>query len=768
MNLQRWVIRVTGVVQGVGYRPFVYTLAGRSNIVGSVWNDQAGVVIDAVGLPATLRAFKLSLEFNAPPLAVIDSISHVECSLNKIPENFKIAESVKSMEVSSWVAPDYDVCEECLHEMRDSRDRRYRYPFINCTNCGPRYSIIRGMPYDRVKTTMCTFTMCCDCEREYLDPTSRRFHAQPIACPACGPEVELLDARGSLLHKNEAIAEAQHLLCRGKIVGIKSVGGFHLAVSAKDEVAVRNLRTRKKRDFKPFAVMVRDVETARAWAHVSEQEAVVLTSSARPIVLLQKKSSSEAQIIAPRNPMIGLMLPSAPLHYLLLEDPALDAIVMTSANLSGRPICYENHEALSLLKGVADCLLVHNRDIQRRVDDSVVRVTRVKDSTESLLTFVRRSRGYAPFPVQVALKGKCVIAYGAELKTTIAVSKHQQVFLSQHIGDLKNSLTLVAHEQCAKDLCQLIDVRPAIIACDMHPHFSATRSAMTNTEYPVIYVQHHHAHMASCMAENNLSGLTLGVIFDGTGYGTDGTIWGGEFLLGDYTCVRRVASIRPLKLLGGDAAVKEPSRVAVALLCDAFDDLNEISACNIFQRLGTERLKVYELMYRQKLNDVSCTSIGRLFDGVASLIGVCDTAEYEAQGPIELEGLLERDHSLAESYRYGLAHSENGLITIDYRDMIRQIVNDLADGVCRATISRKFHSTIVEALVAVSGELSRLFRVSQIVLSGGVFMNEFIMVNAYQRLKAIGLNPYFHKKLPPNDAGISYGQIAVAIASVQQ
>ncbi|MCP3751807.1 carbamoyltransferase HypF [Pseudomonas sp. SBB6] len=766
MNLQRWLIRVTGVVQGVGYRPFVYKLASRSGVLGSVWNDQAGVVIDAVGPAATLQAFKVCLKLNAPPLAVIDSVSYVESTFEELPEGFTIAASVKSTEVSSWVAPDYDVCEECLQEMRDPSDRRYRYPFINCTNCGPRYSIIRSMPYDRIKTTMCTFTMCRDCEREYLDPASRRFHAQPVACPDCGPEVELLDASGSLLHRNEAIVEARRLLAGGKILGVKSIGGFHLAVCASDEGAVKLLRKRKKRDSKPFAVMVRDVETARAWADVSEQEAAVLTSSARPIVLLRKRTSTVAEAIAPRNPMIGLMLPSAPLHYLLLEDPALDALVMTSANLSGRPICYENHEALGLLQGVADCLLVHNRDIQRRVDDSVVRVSQVKDWKEPLLTFFRRSRGYAPFPVSMALEGKSVLAYGAELKTTIAVSKQQQVFLSQHIGDLKNPLTLAAHEQCANDLCQLNDVRPALIACDMHPLFSATRSAMANTELPVMQVQHHHAHMASCMAENNLAGLTLGVIFDGTGYGTDGTIWGAEFLLGDYAAVRRVATIRPLKLLGGDAAVKDPSRVAVALLCDAFDSLDDIVSCDLFQRLGAERLRVYEVMYRRNVNSISCTSMGRLFDGVASLIGVCDTAEYEAQGPIELEGLLERSHSLAPCYSYGLVHSENGLITIDYREMIRQIVTDLAEGICRTRISRKFHSTVVDMISTVGEALTGRFHTRQIVLSGGVFLNEFLMLNAYQELKALGLNPYVHKKLPPNDAGISYGQIAVATASL--
>ncbi|WLI07440.1 carbamoyltransferase HypF [Pseudomonas sp. FP597] len=767
MNLQRWVIRVTGIVQGVGYRPFVYKLAGNTGVLGSVWNDQAGVVIDAVGLPATLQAFKISLEFSAPPLAVINSISHVECALYEIPECFKIAESVKSTEVSSWVAPDYDVCEECLQEMRDPRDRRYRYPFINCTNCGPRYSIIRSMPYDRIKTTMCTFTMCCDCEQEYLDPASRRFHAQPIACPNCGPEVELLDAGGALFHKTEAITEARRLLFGGKILGVKSIGGFHLAARANDEVAIKILRKRKKRDSKPFAVMVRDVETARTWADVSDQEAAVLTSSARPIVLLRKKTGTVAEAIAPRNPMIGLMLPSAPLHYLLLEDPTLGSLVMTSANLSGRPICYENHEALGLLKGMADCLLVHNRDIQRRVDDSVVRVTLLKGSNEPFLTFVRRSRGYAPFPVSVALEGKNVLAYGAELKTTIAVSKQQQVFVSQHIGDLKNNLTLAAHEQCAKDLCQLNDVRPAVIACDMHPLFSATRSAMANTELPVVQVQHHHAHMASCMAENNLAGLVLGVIFDGTGYGTDGTIWGAEFLLGDYTDVRRVATIRPLKLLGGDAAIKDPSRVAVALLCDAFESFGDIANCNLFQRLGAEKMRVYEVMYRRNVNSVSCTSMGRLFDGIASLIGVCDNAEYEAQGPIELEGLLGRDHSLACIYSYGLVQSETGLITIDYRAMVRQIVTDLAESICRATISRKFHSTIVDMIRTVCRELSARFQANQIVLSGGVFMNEFLLVNAYQQLKALGLNPHLHKNLPSNDAGISYGQIAVATASMK-
>lgn len=767
MNLQRWVIRISGVVQGVGYRPFVYKLASRLGVLGSVWNDQAGVVINVVGPPATLRTFIHDLEFKGPPLSVINSISYVICALDETPECFEIVESTYCASVSSWVAPDYDVCEECLQEMRDPGDRRHRYPFINCTNCGPRYSIIRSMPYDRKNTTMCSFSMCHDCEKEYLDPASRRFHAQPIACPICGPKVELWDNNGVLFHQNEAISEAQRLLVYGKILGVKGIGGFHLAVCASDEAAVKLLRERKKRDSKPFAVLVRDVETAKKWAEVSKHEAVVLTSSARPIVLLRKKLYTAAEAIAPRNPMIGLMLPSTPLHYLLLEGTTLDALVMTSANLSGKPICYENYEALSLLQSVADYLLLHNRDIQRRVDDSVVRVSELRGGDESFLTFFRRSRGYAPFPISMALEGESVLAYGAELKTTIAVSNQQQVFMSQHIGDLKNGLTLAAHEQCAKDLCKLNDVRPAFVACDLHPHFSATRIAMTNTNFPVIKVQHHHAHMASCMAENGLKGLALGVVFDGTGYGSDGTIWGAEFLLGNYTEVRRVATIRSLKLLGGEAVIKAPSRTALALLCDAFESLGEIQNCSLIRRLGAERVKVYEMMYRRNINSVSCTSMGRLFDGVASLIGVCDAPEYEAQGPIELEGLLERDHSLTCSYNYRVDHAVCGLLTIDYREMIREILIDLANGLSTAVISRKFHSTVVCMIENMCVELSGLFKVSQVVLSGGVFMNEFLMVNTYQKLKRLGLNIYVHRKLPPNDAGISYGQIAVATATAK-
>lgn len=762
--LKRWKIRVKGVVQGVGFRPFIYKLAAELKIVGSVWNDQAGVMIDAIGFPSSLEQLKSLIKHDAPPLAVVGVITIVEQNIDEIPSAFTISESVKFASVSSWVSPDYDVCQDCLREMRHPEDRRYSYPFINCTNCGPRYSIIRGMPYDRKNTTMHSFEMCTSCRTEYLDPTSRRFHAQPIACAECGPTLKLVGPEEFILTSEHALAQAKHLLKSGSILGVKSVGGFHLAVRANDIMAVQNLRRRKRRDSKPFAVMVRDLTTAHKWAEITKSEAEALSSSARPIVLLKKKLSSVSESIAPRNPMIGIMLPSAPLHYLLLDDLALDSLVMTSGNVSGKPICYEDGDALHLLDGIADYLLMHNRPIQRRVDDSVVRITQMVEGGEPCVIFLRRSRGYAPFPISTQFDRKKILAYGAELKTTIAVSKGKDVFVSQHIGDLKNSATFESHQQCAQDLCELNDIQPDVVACDMHPLFTTTKAAIGNAKLPIVQVQHHHAHMASCMAENNLQGLTLGVIFDGTGYGEDGTIWGGEFLVGDYSAVKRVATIRSIKLLGGDAAVKDPTRIAVSLLCDAFAGIDQLAEFRVCQRIGAERVKVYEAMHRRGINSISCTSMGRLFDGVASIIGVCDSAEYEAQGPIELEGLLGRDSSLADTYNYALDLTDEGIHSVDYRAMIRQVVRDLEDDVSLAVISRKFHSTIVGIICSVCCEISTQYQVRQIVLSGGVFMNEFLLVNSYKQLKEAGLDPFFHKQLPPNDANISYGQISVALS----
>ncbi|MEV6123910.1 carbamoyltransferase HypF [Streptomyces sp. NPDC052077] len=770
-------IRVSGVVQGVGYRPFVYKTALALQLTGWVLNDPEGVLIEVTGPPGVLDDFTDRLTGQAPPQARVTSVTVRELPPQQGPEDFAIRESVHTGSRSTIVPADGHVCADCLAELRDPADRRHRYPFINCTNCGPRYSIVKALPYDRAQTTMAAFTMCPDCAREYTDPLDRRYHAQPNACRDCGPRLLLADAHGDLREGEDALDATVRALAAGRIVAVKSVGGFHLAVDARNAEAIDRLRAGKRRDSKPFAVMARDLDTVAGFAEFSTAEAGLLGSPSRPIVLVRKRPGGLPEAIAPRNPNLGVMLPSAPQHHLLVDSDGLSALVMTSGNISGYPIAYRNEEALEHLFAVADLVLHNDRDIETRVDDSLVRHSTHPGLDRPVVSFLRRSRGYAPYPVEVGTELAPLVAYGAELKTTVALSSGTRVYLSQHIGDLKNDETWESHQQTARHLAALHELTPRHAAVDLHPQFRATRLALgaQGGEFEdVVQVQHHHAHMASCMAENRLSGTTLGVVFDGAGYGEDGTTWGGEFLLGTYREARRVAHLRTVPLLGGDRAVREPVRTGFALALDTFGDPGAAAAAfPVLETLDDQQRHVFTTMVRRGINAPPASSMGRLFDAVAALLDITTHAEYEAQGPIELEGLLERDLTMAapgERYRFGhdiLA----GTTEIDPRPVVRAMAADLAAGADTATISRRFHSGVVDMVVArcravrdaEDGPATR-----QVVLSGGVFLNEFLLVNCLVELGRDGFDTHCQQQVPTNDGGIALGQIMVANARLAE
>ncbi|ASW04037.1 carbamoyltransferase HypF [Paraburkholderia aromaticivorans] len=763
-------IRVTGVVQGVGFRPFVYRLATTRRLCGWVLNDPDGVLLEVEGAAHVLSDFVAALQSELPPLARITSLqSEAVTPLRDDAESFAIRESKYSGSRLALMPIDSCMCDACLAEMRDPANRRYRYPFINCTNCGPRYSLIDAIPYDRANTTMRDFPMCAACEAEYNDPSNRRFHAQPNACPVCGPQLALHDADGRLAEGDEAMVATLEALGAGLTVAVKSVGGFHLVVDARNRAAVARLRERKRRPSKPFALMVSSVNAVREYASCREDEARWLTSTGRPIVLLRKLDGGDlADNIAPRNPNLGFMLPSAPLHELLLGDPALPVLVMTSGNVSGHPIAYRNEEALARLFEVCDRVLLHNRDISVRIDDSVVRCSSHPDLPEPQISFLRRARGFAPYSIETAQPLAPVLAYGAELKTTVALAGPGRVYVSQHVGDLSNDETLRSHQGIAAHLADLYALAPELAACDLHPSFHSTRLAAL-AYARCEQVQHHHAHMAACMAENGLAGPAIGVIFDGTGYGPDGTIWGGEFFVGDALEVRRTGHLRPLSLLGGDKAVREPVRTALALALESFDgDVAVLSQVPVLAALEKQARQVYTKMWQNHINVTRATSMGRLFDGVAALTGICTKAEYEAQGPIELEGLLGRDLAMSEPYEYGTDESADVDFELDYRPLVRQIVADVSAGVAPATISRRFHSTLVHAIAALCGRLRDTYSLDTVVLSGGVFVNEFLLVNSLLELRRTGFDVHCHREVPTNDGGIALGQVVVASARCRE
>ncbi|TGB98142.1 carbamoyltransferase HypF [Escherichia sp. E2661] len=758
--------RVCGIVQGVGFRPFVHRLARTHGATGWVLNDSEGVLLELQASSQTINNIIDELISQPPPLARITDIYKVELE-KPAPyySGFDIRKSNNLSNMDTIVPPDSNVCKDCLREMNDPSNHRYRYAFINCTNCGPRYSIICGMPYDRAQTTMQSFIMCPQCNKEYHDIEDRRYHAQPNACPVCGPQLQLTDKDGVSISANDIIRFTIDRLKEGAIVAIKSLGGFHLVVDASNVDAVRELRRRKRRDAKPFAVMVADSESAARWAVVTPDDISLLESGPRPIVLLRKRSQTLPEVVAPKNPNLGVMLPSTPVQHMLLADPELPVVIMTSGNISGQPIVIDNNDAIEQLGKIADYFVLNNRDIRTRVDDSVVRVIKRKNTPDAQISFLRRSRGYAPYPVHLPYSVGNVVAFGAELKTTISIGKGKQVFISQHIGDLKNDTTFKSHLDCIKHLQGLLAIEKAdILACDLHPAFRSTRSALENAEIRVIQVQHHHAHMAACMAENGLSGKTIGVIFDGTGYGSDGTIWGGEFLFGDFESVERVAHLRPMLLPGGDKAVKEPIRMAISLLVETYgENVESYITLPAILDLSENRREVFTWMVARKINTTMTSSMGRLFDGVSALIGICSEIEYEAQAAIEMEALLKKDFHMVEPFTYIIDEIHNGDISVDYRPLVKELVQSiLVNNINQEDLSRRFHSTIVHIIATVCSLLSERYGTDQIVLSGGVFCNEFLLVNTLDELESRGLKPYCHKLVPGNDGCISLGQVVVA------
>jgi len=745
----RLVIR--GAVQGVGFRPFIYRLATELGLKGWVLNSAQGVFIEVEGPAETLQQFVRRVESDRPPRAFIQSLE--QSILDPIGYTaFEIRHSEESGEKVALILPDIATCPDCLREIFDPADRRYRYPFTNCTNCGPRYSIIEALPYDRPNTTMKAFNMCPRCREEYENPADRRFHAQPNACPECGPHLELWDEQGTCLARyHEALLQAAEAIREGRIVAVKGLGGFHLIVDARNDAAIRRLRERKRREEKPFALMYPSLEQVIAHCEVNEAEERVLRSPESPIVLLRRREiKAVAPSVAPNNPYLGVMLPYTPLHHLLMHELGFP-VVATSGNLSDEPICTDEREALHRLAGIADLFLVHNRPIARHVDDSVVRVLLGRELV------LRRARGYAPLPVLVKQPLPPLLAVGAHLKNTVALSVGNQVFISQHIGDLETSQALEAFHRVITDVKELWEHQPQAVACDMHPDYLSTQTAY-KMGIPVVPVQHHVAHILSCMAENELEPPVLGISWDGTGYGTDGTIWGGEFLLIHQAGWQRFAHLRPFRLPGGDRAIKEPRRSALGVLYERYGE----QAFQTLRGVFTEQeLTALSQMLRRGINAPITTSAGRLFDAVACLVGLRQVVNYEGQAAMELEFRL---HGVTtdESYPFTVDHtSSDARVLLDWRPMLPELLLDVAAGVPVGWISARFHNMLVEMMVAVAKRAG----VECIALSGGCFQNAYLTERAVQRLRAEGFRPYWHQRVPPNDGGIALGQIVGASGS---
>lgn len=761
-------IHITGVVQGVGFRPFVYGLATRYGLRGWVCNTSAGVDIEVDGASDVLAQFVADLSTQAPPLARIDSIDVAEIASNGFAA-FEIRHSESNPNDFLPISPDITLCDECRRELFDPADRRYLYPFINCTNCGPRFTIIKDIPYDRPFTTMADFVMCEDCAKEYADPLNRRFHAQPVACPKCGPKVWLVEKETNRQVSAAAIDAVQQLLAAGKIVAIKGLGGFHLACDATDDEAVLKLRERKGRIDKPFALMAPSVEVIEQFCAVTPEERTLLESKAHPIVLLKKKASSISANVAPGQATIGFMLPYTPLHELLFHPAYAQLstrelvgcqassliphpLVMTSGNFSEEPIATDNDDALNRLAPLADAFLLHNRDIHVRCDDSVVRVLEGRELP------IRRSRGYAPYPVKLSFTVPTVLAAGAELKNTFCVTRENYAFLSQHIGDLENYETLRSFKDGIAHFEQLFRIKPEIIAYDLHPNYLATRYALERAErdgLKSIGVQHHHAHIAACMAEHGLHGdrSVIGVAFDGTGYGTDGAIWGGEFLIADYRGFERAAHLEYMPLPGGDAATKHPYRIALSYLRQAgiawADDLAPAKAAG---SIGQATLRQ---QIAANLNTFATSSMGRLFDAIASICGVRQTVNYEGQAAIEFEALA--DEAEQGIYPFEIDRSE-----IKLSALLHAVIADVRSGVPILLISARFHNGLAELVLEICTMIRRERGLREVALSGGVFQNVTLLRKTLDRLRNADFVVYTHHLVPPNDGGLALGQAVIA------
>lgn len=759
----RAVMSVNGIVQGVGFRPFVYNLALRCHICGWVNNFPGGVHIEAEGTEESVQTFIRCLKQEAPPVSSIDTFQ-VEYAAALGYSNFEIRKSSFESVPDAYISADIAVCQDCLNEMNDPKNRRYRYPFINCTNCGPRFTITSGIPYDRVNTTMNVFPMCVECAKEYHDPANRRFHAQPVACEQCGPSLFLLDSQGKQIAQDRELEKSVELLKAGKILAVKGVGGYHLACDAKNISAVRELRKRKARDGKPFALMAKDIETVNRYCFVGETESEILQSVRRPIVLLERKPGTElgAELISPDNNKLGIMLPYTPLHYLLFDD-GIEMLVMTSGNRSGEPIYYKDDEAFEGLRGIADYFLTNNREIFIRTDDSVTSVFRGREF------ILRRSRGYVPFPLDIS-SAICfakhptdipsVLACGGELKNTFCLTKGNKAFLSHHIGDMENLETLASFETGIEHFKKIFSIVPKAVAFDMHPDYFSTKyaDALTGTEkFPI---QHHHAHIASCMAENKITGKVIGVAFDGTGYGDDGNIWGGEFFTGDYSTFERRAHFEYIPLPGGDAGIQEPWRMAVSYLAQAYGGDTIPRSLPFLAHIDPQKVDIVIRQIERKINTPLTSSMGRLFDAVSSLTGLCNVIEYEGQAAIRLE----REANAKETCRYPYVIIPDGAgYQIRILPMIRAITEDVLQGAEKSQIAGVFHHTIAGLTLDICRLLRQQCGLSDVVLSGGVFQNRLLLGLTINNLTSDGFQVYSHGKVPTNDGGISLGQAAIVL-----
>ncbi len=781
-QLKTYQVQINGIVQGVGFRPFVYGLADRFNINGWVRNTSGGVDIEVSGPKDILDQFIFCLENEAPPLAQIDSIRFEDIKFDHF-NSFQILHSQAVEGGFQPISPDVSICVDCLSELFDPSNRRHRYPFINCTNCGPRFTIIKDIPYDRPKTTMAGFSLCPSCQKEYENPLDRRFHAQPVACPTCGPQVWLefteKNSDEPVAVEDAAILETREILAAGKIVVIKGLGGFHLACNGSNSAAIQRLRNRKGRPHKPMAVMMPTLDTIREHCHLSDKETSLLTSVQRPIVLLEKKSGSTLpKEIAPGQNTLGVMLPYTPLHYLLFSqmehypDSLYSVLVMTSANFSGNPILTDNQEVREFLKNIADAYLFHDRDIHIHCDDSVTRVpSNLADEITGSYPS-RRSRGYSPHPIKLPRNSSSILGVGGELKNTFCLTREDYGFLSQHIGDLKNFETLTSFERSITHFEGLFRITPELITYDLHPDYLSTRYALDRSAdagIPTFPVQHHHAHIAACLADNLYHGEepVIGVAFDGIGYGEDGLIWGGEFLVADFHRFTRVGQLLNFPLPGGDKAIREPWRMALSVLHTiglpwegenpavkhTFSLANQLPEVSPLDMLSNQ--------LKSGTNAPLTSSMGRLFDAISALLGVCQVITYEGQAAIELEALADPDEEGVYAYEI-----TSGNI-LDPSLMIRNILEDQKNGIPIPTISGRFHNSITEMVLDMSVRLREEYHLNRVALSGGVWQNMTLMTKTIRKLKSAEFKILVHQQVPANDGGLALGQAAIGQKHLQ-
>jgi len=761
MSTTRARIFVRGAVQGVGFRPFVYRLANELHLYGSVCNSSQGVAIEAEGEAQLVENFINRLRSEKPPRA---SIRDLNCSFDEPIGflDFEIQESSGTGDKTAHVLPDIGTCDDCLREIFDPTNRRYLYPFTNCTNCGPRFTIINSLPYDRANTSMQSFAMCEDCDAEYRDSNDRRFHAQPNACPVCGPHVELFDAKELLGHHRGAITLAAHMIRMGAIIAVKGVGGFHLIADAANYEAIQTLRHRKYREEKPFALMFPSLDLVRTVCHVSDLEAQLLRSPQAPIVLLERlrptgspthQPARIAPSVAPNNPNLGVMLPYSPLHHILMRELNCP-VVATSGNLSDEPICIDEREAKERLRGIADFYLVHDRPIVRHADDSVVRCIRGREIV------LRNGRGYAPTSIPTSPEGGTVLAVGAHLKNTVALKRDDTIVISQHIGDLETKEAHCAFRKIATDLQNFYEAKPDIIACDLHPDYSSTTYAR-ELKAPVVAVQHHHAHVLSCLVDNQLQPPSLGIAWDGTGLGIDGTIWGGEFLRVTQNGFERVAHLRTFRLPGGDAAAKQPSRSAIGLLYEIFGkEMHRYSELPPLAHTSRNEQVLIRQMLDHSTNAPLTSSMGRLFDAVASLTGLRHICSFEGQAAMELE--FAATANTTDTYPFSI-HERKPMV-IDWEPTIVAIIDDVQHRVAPSEIATKFHNTLVRIIVSVAKKVGE----QTVCLTGGCFQNKLLLTQSITQLESQKFGVAWHQRVPANDGGIALGQIAAAMMAVEK